>query len=300
MTEHRADVTVVIPTHGRPHACQSAVLSVLGQTLPPQEILVVVDGADTSAYQGLEHDLDDKRVRVLRPGIAQGPSGARNLGVREASSRLVAFLDDDDVWLPDKLRRQLAAVEATVGPDTPFVSTTAMAAVGTHRAVRWPMRDPHPDEPVADFLFGLGAGPHRGRVVQTSTYLATRDVAIATPMRGRSFEDWDWLIRATLIAHHVHVPEPLVVFHRSENSLTSQSHLDEAEAWVESLRPHLSPRAYAAACLTVLARAAATADDPRAVTRVLRRSFRGRPAPRQLAEFPALVLKTRVQARRAH
>ncbi len=199
-TDRDADVTVVIPTHNRRTACRSAVLSALGQTVAAHEVLVVVDGTDPGAYDGFEDEVDDKRVRVLRPAVSQGPSGARNLGVQEATTRLVAFLDDDDVWLPNKLERQLATIETSVGSDVAFVSTTAMVAVGTHRAVRWPARDPEPDEPVADFLFGLGSGPHRGRVVQTSTYLTTREVAAATPMRGRSFEDWDWLIRASRIA----------------------------------------------------------------------------------------------------
>jgi glycosyltransferase involved in cell wall biosynthesis len=298
MTDHLADVTVVIPTHARPHACRSAVLSALGQTLEPQEVIVVIDGEDPSAYDELEHEIDDKRLRVLRPLVGHGASEARNLGVHESTARVVAFLDDDDVWLPTKLETQLDAVERAVGPDTPFVSTTAMAAVGTHHAVRWPGRDPLPGEPVADFLFGLGVGPHRGRVVQTSTYLASREVAIATPMRGRAFEDWDWLIRASLIARHVHVAEPLVVFHRAEDTLTSLLDLDDAEAWIESLRPLISPEAYAAACLTVLARGAATSGTAADVVRVLRRSFRGRPAVRQLAEFPAVIAKARRDAHR--
>lgn len=298
MTDHVADVTVIIPTHARPHACRSAVLSALGQTVGPHEVLVVVDGDDPSAYDDFEREIDDKRLRVLRPGVGNGASEARNLGVREATARSVAFLDDDDVWMPTKLEAQLDAVERSVGTDSLFVSTTAMAAVGTHHAVRWPGRDPLPGEPVAEFLFGLGAGPHRGRVVQTSTYLASREVALATPMRGRSFEDWDWLIRASLLAPHVHVPEPLVVFHRAEDTLTSQLSLPEAEAWVESLRPIVSPQAYAAAHLTVLARGAATSGSARDLTRIFRRSFQGRPSARQLVEFPGVVVKAKREARR--
>lgn len=296
---HAADVSVVIPTHNRPDACRGAILSALGQTRPPREVLVVVDGADTATYAGLEEAIGDARVRVLRPGLQQGPSGVRNLGVAEATSACVAFLDDDDFWLPTKLERQLDYVEARVAPGADFVSTTAIAALGTHEATRWPLRDPAPGEPIADFLFGLGAAPHRGRVIQTSTFLATRSLAVATPMRGRAYEDWDWLIRASLAATHVHVPEPLVVFHQSNGSLTSKLRLDEAEAWLEELRPLLSPEAYAAACLTTVASRGARAGTSGDLLRIYRRSFGGRPSLRQLAEFPGRVLTQKRSARRA-
>jgi hypothetical protein len=152
---------------------------------------------------------------------------------------------------------------------------------------------------VAEFLFGLGAAPRRGRVLQTSTFLTTREVALATPMRGRAYEDWDWLIRASLAAPHVHVPEPLVVFHQSEGSLTTQLRLDEAEEWLEALRPLLSPEAYAAACLTVLAGRGAISGTPRDLTRIYGRSFRGKPSVRQLAEYPARILAQKRAIRRA-
>src|SRR5690242_2816145 len=101
MTEH-ADVTVVIPSYNRSVGCRGAILSALGQTLPPREVLLVVDGVDTEAYADIEGEFADKRLRVLRPGRQHGPSGVRNLGAVEATSRCVAFLDDDDTWLPTK------------------------------------------------------------------------------------------------------------------------------------------------------------------------------------------------------
>ena len=293
-----ADVTVVIPSHNRPEACRGAILSALGQTLPPREVLVVVDGVDIDAYAPLEARIDDSRIRVLRPGVRLGPSGVRNLGAVEATSRCVAFLDDDDVWLPTKLERQLTVVYERIGPAADFVSTTAIAAVGASTATRWPQRDPEPGEAVADFLFGLGAPPRRGRVIQTSTFLTTRQLALAHPMRGRAYEDWDWLIRTSLVAPHVHVPEPLVIFHQSASSLTSELSVAEAEAWLEALRPLLSPEAYAAACLTVLANRGALHGTPGDLLRIFRRSFGGKPSLRQLAEFPGRVVNQRRAARR--
>ncbi len=294
-----ADVSVIIPSHNRPDACRGAILSALGQTTPPREVLLVVDGtdADTEAYADLERRVGDPRLCVLRPGHQLGPSEVRNLGVRASTSSSVAFLDDDDVWLPEKLERQMAAVHESVG-DAPFVSTTAITALGAGRAQRWPSRDPAPGEPVADFLFGLGAAPHGGRVIQTSTFVTTRELALATPMRGRAYEDWDWLIRVSLLAPHVHVPEPLVVFRQSAESLTSRLRVDEAEDWLEQLRPIISPEAYAAACLTTVASRGARDGTSADLLRIYRRSFRGRPTIRQLAEFPGRILAQKRRARR--
>lgn len=283
------DVSVVIPSHRRPSTARVAVASALAQTAGPREVLLVVDGADTSAYDGFENLISDPRLRVLRPGAQLGPSGVRNLGVKEAQGSYIAFLDDDDVWLPVKLERQFDLLVAQDLLDGPFVCTTAIVAVDPGNATRWPERDPQPGESVADFLFGLGPAPRRGRVLQTSTFLTTRAHALSVPMRGRAFEDWDWLVRATQSATYVHVPEQLVVFHRSDGTLSSQLTIEEGETWLEELRPFISDEAYAAACLTALSRRAACVGTPRDMARLVGRSFRGKPRVRDLFEFPLRI-----------
>ncbi len=97
-------VSVVIPTYNRSRLLVRAIDSVLAQTVPAAEILVVDDGstddtADVVADYGA-------RVRYLRQPNA-GVAAARNHGVRAASHELIAFLDSDDIWLPRKLERQL-------------------------------------------------------------------------------------------------------------------------------------------------------------------------------------------------
>ena len=99
-------VSVVIPTHGRPALLARALASVRAQTLAPAEILVVDDGGDAapgSAAGG---------VRVVPNTHAHGPSGARNCGAALARGAVLAFLDDDDEWLPSYLATALARVAA--------------------------------------------------------------------------------------------------------------------------------------------------------------------------------------------
>lgn len=97
-------VSVVVPTRNRASLVTEAVASVLVQTRPADEILVVDDGSDDDTAARLAEQFAD-RLRILRtPPL--GVSAARNTGVRHARGDWVAFLDSDDLWSPDKLARQ--------------------------------------------------------------------------------------------------------------------------------------------------------------------------------------------------
>lgn len=103
-----APVTVVIPTHDRPELVVEAVRSALAQTRPPAEVVVVDDGSAEEAARSVARELEGlERVRLVRHPEPRGGSAARNRGWREGSAPWVAFLDDDDVWLPEKLEEQL-------------------------------------------------------------------------------------------------------------------------------------------------------------------------------------------------
>jgi glycosyltransferase involved in cell wall biosynthesis len=112
------DVSVVIPTYNRAHVVITAIESALGQTRPPLEVVVVDDGS-TDGTEARVRALGDARVRYL--GQANGGvSAARNAGVRAATGTLVAFLDSDDVWKPDKLERDVAVLAAHPEVDAVF------------------------------------------------------------------------------------------------------------------------------------------------------------------------------------
>lgn len=99
-------MSVIIPTCRRPALVARAVASVRAQTLAPAEILVVDDG-DAAAAPPL---LDG--ARVVANTRARGPSGARNCGAALARGPVLAFLDDDDEWLPAYLATAVARVAA--------------------------------------------------------------------------------------------------------------------------------------------------------------------------------------------
>jgi hypothetical protein len=113
---------VVIPTRNRWPTVARAVANALGQAGVDLEVIVVVDGStDETAARLARHP--DTRVQVISLARRRGGAHARNVGICAAGGRWVAFLDDDDVWSPDKLRHQLEVASAT---DAGFVYAGAV------------------------------------------------------------------------------------------------------------------------------------------------------------------------------
>ena len=100
-------ITTIIPTYNRREFLPRAIDSVLGQTVPPDEVIVVDDGSTDGTPQMLDQRYPTVKVIEQENG---GVSAARNTGVKEARYEWLAFLDSDDAWLPRKLERQSAAL----------------------------------------------------------------------------------------------------------------------------------------------------------------------------------------------
>lgn len=103
-------VSVVIPTHNRATLLKRAVMSVLAQTYERFEV-IIVDDASTDATTEMIESFSDPRVRYLRHETNEHASASRNTGSRSASGRYVAYLDDDDEWLPEKLAKQVELID---------------------------------------------------------------------------------------------------------------------------------------------------------------------------------------------
>jgi glycosyltransferase involved in cell wall biosynthesis len=109
MTYHPSPITdplvsVIIPTYNRAWIVRDAIDSVLGQTYADFELIVVDDGSTDRTPQIL--DAYGDRLRVIRQAN-QGVSAARNRGIGDSSGPLIALLDSDDIWLPEKLAVQV-------------------------------------------------------------------------------------------------------------------------------------------------------------------------------------------------
>jgi glycosyltransferase involved in cell wall biosynthesis len=100
-------ISVVVPTYNRAHTLGATVDSILAQNYEPLELIVVDDGSqdDTARLMQPYTDKDPRVQYVVKPN--GGVASARNLGIRRAKGEFIAFCDSDDIWLPDKLNRQV-------------------------------------------------------------------------------------------------------------------------------------------------------------------------------------------------
>lgn len=98
-------VSVIIPVYNRDSSLKDAVESILLQTYKPSEIIIIDDGSFLSAENVLKNYAG--HVKIIRLGNNKGVSAARNKGILESKGDYIAFLDSDDVFLPEKLEYQI-------------------------------------------------------------------------------------------------------------------------------------------------------------------------------------------------
>lgn len=280
-------VTVVIPTHNRPDLIGQALHSVLAQTHSALDVIVVMDGPDPATARALR-DCPDGRVRVLQTPSPAGAGAARNFGAERARGEWIAFLDDDDEWLPDKLAKQLAVASGR------NVLVTCRSLVRTPAGEElWPRTIYANQVPVDEYLFDRRQ-PFRGDAhVGTSTFLLPTELFHRTRFStDRQNEDTTLLLRVTKLAgaELVMVPEPLVVLHKegARESLGGRFDWREMLRWADTAGGLLTRRAYSGFCLIYLGSQAARRRDWRAFPVLLDRAFR-RGTPRAMHLLPFLA-----------
>ncbi|MDQ1181968.1 glycosyltransferase family A protein [Rhodococcus sp. SORGH_AS_0301] len=169
-------VSVIVPTIGRP-TVRRAVESALDQTCPPDEVIVVIADDDRVALDMPDHPA----IRLVTVPERIGASASRQVGVRAARGDIVALLDDDDLWHPYKLERQVAEGLAT-GSDRWIVACrAAVRGVGRREKV-WPRTVIGPAQPVADYLFRRSTLFFGDGMLQSSTLCFPRNVALEVPL----------------------------------------------------------------------------------------------------------------------
>ena len=198
------DISVVIPTHNRPQLMKLAVESVLSQDAPVTgEVIVVFDACAVEVPQvPLPQGWSLRGVANSR---TRGLAGARNSGISAARGEYVAFLDDDDVWLPGKLAAQMDRIAAS--PHAVVVGTAMVVDNGTEDVVRLA-----PNETLThqDFLRNRNPGVHSSSLVFRRSDLLGPLGLIDEELPRSYGEDYDILLRASALGTVTVVNRPLV------------------------------------------------------------------------------------------
>lgn len=168
-------VSAVIPTFGRPDLVKRAIESVLSQSLRDLEVIVVVDGHDPATEATLDGISDPRMRRIIQPD-QRGPGVARNAGALAATGQWVAFLDDDDEWLPAKLEKQLAMVpsDGSLDPKRTVLVTLTRVMTPQGPFVR-PTQGYAGDIPLDEWMFDRRSWLKGGQsFLQTSSFMVPR------------------------------------------------------------------------------------------------------------------------------
>ncbi|MBD0323357.1 MAG: glycosyltransferase family 2 protein [Aldersonia sp.] len=277
-------VSVIVPTVGRA-TLDRAVRSALAQTRPPIEVIVV---ADTEGSLVLPvHD----RIRVLRTGPRAGASRARQTGIDAARGRVIALLDDDDEWQPNKLRKQLSAASELRGDRWVISSRITVAGSGNRRRV-WPRRTIEAGQSIVDYLYRFRDLTVGGAVLQSSTLVFP--ASLATDIRLDTdpesiHDEAGWLIRVQRAypdLEVVQLPQALSIYHVGEASL-SHSRSDRSGDYVAWGLDYLATepaRVRGDYLCTSPVSAAVSAGSAGGVRRAVAAALRnGRPGPYALA-----------------
>ena len=287
-------VTAVIPTRNRPELLQRAIASVRAQTCGPIEIVVVIDGPD-DATRALSSAMSAERLRFIPLQTSVGGSDARNIGVQNATTEWVAFLDDDDEWLPTKIEKQLALAALATDP-YPVISGQLIAKSPYGNFV-WPRRFPAESEPLSEYLFNRKSFFRGEGQLQTSLLLARKSLLQLVPFTSglRKHQDFDWYLRVSQLpgVRFHFVPEPLVNLYLEENreSITGRPDWRFSLDWLKANRHRMTPRAYAGFICTQLAPEASQQGAWRALPLLLAEMLRhGKPSYMDVSIFGAMWL----------
>lgn len=238
-------VTAVVPTHHRPELMQRAVQSIIDQDYPGLIEIVVV-------FDACAPELPDVETGPMRTLLAvenarvSGLAGARNSGILAATHGFVAFLDDDDAWLPGKLSAQMPIFEEHA--DVRLVGTAMQVDDGRQTHERLVPTDVVTH---ADLLRSRLAGLHSSSFVFRRDALVDEIGLIDESLPGAYGEDYDVLLTTASLAPIRLVNQPLV-------SVRWQGQSYYFGRWAE----------YAQALTYLLSKHQAIADDPDGLARI--------------------------------
>lgn len=224
-------ISVVVPCFNAADTLEETLISIIDQTLPPCELIVVNDGSTDSSLDVLQRYAFSVKEKISIRIVDQenrGVSAARNAGVRIAKGELICFLDADDTWHPEKLYLQAKALQSA-SPDYQAVALVGIRRFATDFATgnREYLRDSflRVDPTMSrrervETILAL----ENSRMALASTFLCPRAVFLDVGGWDEDLtiaEDWDLLSRLVEVLPLASVEQPLLYYRKHASSVTA-------------------------------------------------------------------------------
>lgn len=199
-------VSAVITTHNRVDVLPRAIKSVLNQTYKDLELIIVSDGSTDGTDEYLKNFDSVPTVKVISYNPSKGGNFARNQGIIHAQGEYVAFLDDDDEWLPSKIEKQVAKIKEDDKIGLVFVGKNI---IYVNEGINYISHAEKKENPAKDILFSNFIGT-------TSSVMVKTEIAKKVGMFDidlKALQDYDLWIRVCQECYVSNVDEPLINYY---------------------------------------------------------------------------------------
>jgi len=228
------EISVVIPARNRAKTLPYCLESVLNQTCPAREVIVVDDNSSDETRLVVE-SFASRGVRYERLLDGKGAQAARNHGIRVATHDWIAFQDSDDIWLPDKLELQVGELESH-GKSLDVLIHCAGVKRDADTGQASEMKDGVFEGACYEKLL-LHPGPmYQGMVVNRAQLYAIGLLDVSCP----SYQEWDTAIRLAKISKFVHIQRPLFEWVWHSGDAISKDYARDFEGFQYVLDKHRS------------------------------------------------------------
>ena len=236
-------VSVITPIYNRSEFLPAVIETLERQTLKDFELIIVDDGSSEGLANAVRRLQVSFSLRLVRLDLNLGAASARNAGIKAAQGRYVAFLDSDDSWHPDKLRRQLRQLESA--PDRHLlVSLTRQLVIGGRSYVA-PRRMMIRGMSVGQYLFQSSG------IIQSSMMFMPAELAKSVRFvdGARGHDDWSFALRLEAVgARFEMLPQALTIYNDERARVRRSPAYSSARfSWLEQWRDHLGEAPYLAA-----------------------------------------------------
>lgn len=222
-------VSVVVPAYNRQKTIERAIASVLKQTHPVHEIIIVDDCSTDNTVQIIQEFVKhDGRIKLLRHERNKGAQAARNTGIVNSTAEYVAFLDSDDEWLPERLRLGFEVIETEA---VPVVHSEAIIHKNGQNALK-------NIPPLRGYVYPKilnEPGPMFQGLLLKKECLEKIGLLDETII---SWQEWDTFIRLAKYFEFGFVSEPCFIWHWHEGHTISKDKRKEAEGYYQIVEKH--------------------------------------------------------------